>query len=252
MDRLTEAYEILGDLGHAGPFVFTCEHASNRLPWHDEVSPSDRRLLDDHWGWDIGAADVTRALVEHFGAQGVLARFSRLLVDANRRLDSDTLVLKAAGDVVVDLNRGVDDDERKRRVRTLYQPYHDAVDHVIAARAALELPFHLVAVHSFTPSYLGRKRPMEIGVLYDTYEEEAFAVHGALAAEGFETALNAPYSGKGPEGLIFSAQHHGEKHEGETPLKYIEFEIRQDLIDTDAKAREVAARMARGLAPFLP
>jgi len=248
MHTHTDAYEIIGDVDAAGPFVFTCEHASNRLPWHSEVGAGDRMLLDDHWGWDVGAADVTRALVEHFHARGVLARFSRLLIDANRRPDSDTLIIASAGGIDIDINVDLDENERKRRVEELYAPYHAAVDFVVEQRVARAEPVHLVAIHSFTPSYLGHKRAMEIGVLFDDFDEDAFHVESALAEEGFVTALNAPYSGKGPDGLIYAARHHGRNHH----VKYLELEIRQDLIDTEAKARDVALRIARGLEPFRP
>jgi len=50
---------------------------------------------------------------------------------------------------------------------------------------------------------------MEIGVLFDEHDELAWRLDEALTAEGFACALNAPYSGKPPERLIYSAQRHG-------------------------------------------
>ena len=68
---LHDAYELIGDPG-TGPFLFTCEHATRRLPeW--EAAPADLPLLEDHWGWDVGAADLTRELARRAAA----ARCSR-------------------------------------------------------------------------------------------------------------------------------------------------------------------------------
>jgi predicted N-formylglutamate amidohydrolase len=106
----------------------------------------------------------------------------------------------------------------------------------------------LVAVHSFTPIYLGTPRAMEIGVLFDDFDREAWELEQALERAGFAAALNAPYSGKPPAGLIYSPRRHGQ-HAG---IKYLELEIRQDLIDRPERAREVGSRIAGALEVFWP
>ena len=107
-------------------------------------------------------------------------------------------------------------------------------------------PVRLCSIHSFTPMYLGRARPMEVGVLFDAHDEHAWRLEGALAEQGFEAVLNAPYSGH--DGLIYAAQRHGRAHD----LVYLELEVRQDLIDTTAKALATGRRIARALATFAP
>jgi predicted N-formylglutamate amidohydrolase len=236
-------FEAVGDPTDAGPFVFTCEHASNRLPSWLSASASDRVLLGDHWGWDVGARDVTVALVRQLGGQGLLSRFSRLAADLNRDPADPALVVRSIDGTAVQFNTEVDQAEIERRTRRLHHPYHDSVDQALRRRAALAAPFQLLSIHSFTPLYLGRRRPMEIGVLFDDFDEQAWRLEGALTEVGFEAALNAPYSGKPPDNLIYSAQRHGRAH----GLHYFELEIRQDLIDTPARASAVAARIAQAL-----
>lgn len=243
-----EAFEVVGDPGHAGPFVLTCEHATNRLPPEIRASAEDRVLLDDHWGWDLGAADVTRTLVHLLGGQAVLSCFSRLVIDPNRDLDAPSLIVSAVDGQPVSFNIDIDAVERQRRIDTLFSPYHDAVDELIRSRIALGGTVNLVAIHSFTPSYLGRARPMEVGVLFDAFDEDAWILENALADQGFESALNAPYSGRPPDNLIYSAKRHGEAH----GIEYLELEIRQDLLDTEAKARAVAERIATALQVVRP
>lgn len=238
-------YEVVGDPDTAGPFVFTCEHATNLLPeWQAE--PDERRLLADHWGWDIGAADLTRALVALTGSCGVLSHFSRLVCDPNRHPGESSFVVDAIDGRRLSFNRSVDDAERRRREQRYFEPYHAAIDRTLLRRRALGAPVRLCSIHSFTPVYLGSARAMEIGVLFDAHDVHAWRLEGALAEQGFEVALNAPYSGR--EGLIYAAQRHGRAHD----LVYLELEVRQDLIDAPERALSVAERVARALETFAP
>jgi predicted N-formylglutamate amidohydrolase len=240
---MSAAYQMVGDPSSPGPFLFTCEHASNQIPDGYSLSESDRVLVDDHWGWDIGAANLVRALVDDLGGQGVLSDFSRLLIDPNRPLHAESLIVEEIDGQVVELNRGIDAAERERRIRDYFEAYHQAVDRTGRERAALGTPFHVVSIHSFTPVYLGHVRPMEVGVLFDDFDEDAWHLQAALAQEGFEAELNEPYSGRGPGALIYSAQRHGLA----LSSKYIELEVRQDLIANADDARAVGARIARAL-----
>jgi len=237
--------EVLGDPAAGGPFVFTCEHATNLLPeWEPE--DSERAALAAHWGWDIGAADLTRELARLTGSCAVLSRFSRLVCDPNRDPQEPSFVMQAIDGVPLSWNRGVDDGERHRRAARYFDPYHEAIDHTLRARLRVDAEVRLCAIHSFTPVYLGQSRPMEVGVLFDAWDEHAWRLEGALAAEGFAAVQNAPYSGF--DGLIYAASRHGRAH----GLVYLELEVRQDLIDEPAKAGAVASRIARALDAFLP
>jgi predicted N-formylglutamate amidohydrolase len=58
--------------------------------------------------------------------------------------------------------------------------------------------------------------------------------------------LNEPYSGL--DGLIFSARAHGQRH----GLRYVELEINNRLLRSDAEARAVAGRLADAVGALLP
>ncbi len=236
-------YRILGDPDRAaGPFLFTCEHASNRTPG---VTPSepDAALLGDHWGWDIGAADVTEALVALTDGVAVLSDFSRLLVDPNRPPDSPTLVVARCDGQDVSFNRGLDAATVGARVARLHQPYHAAID-ATARRRLARGPVRLVSVHSFTPVWQDAPRWMEIGVLFDDHEPGAERLVVALGLLGFAVARNAPYSGR--EGLMYAVDRHGRA----LGVPCVELEIRQDLVSTPERARAVAEQIARALPTF--
>lgn len=213
-----DAVELL-EVGGAPPVVLSCEHASQRLPpgwsWPDE----DRWLVGTHWAWDIGAAEITRALSARLGAPAILAGFSRLLVDPNREPGSPTLFRDVADGRPVHLNRDLDDAERQRRLEALYEPYHAAF-----ADLALRHRAPVLGVHTFTPVYEGGPpREMEIGVLFDRDEEPARRLARALTARGFQVALNEPYSGR--DGLIYACETHARRC-GQVAL---ELEVRQDV-----------------------
>ncbi len=89
------AVEIVHGVGASG-LVLSCEHASNRLPPPWRWPAEDDWLVASHWAWDPGAADITRSLASRLGIPAVLASFSRLLVDPNRRADHPTLFRKEA------------------------------------------------------------------------------------------------------------------------------------------------------------
>ena len=84
-----EVVEVIEGDDRAG-VLLTCEHASNRLPRRGR-GPRDPLARRHALGVRLGIADVTRALAHAIGAPAVLARFSRLLCDANRPTDAETL-----------------------------------------------------------------------------------------------------------------------------------------------------------------
>jgi predicted N-formylglutamate amidohydrolase len=239
-----DAYERIGD-PLAGPFLFTCEHATRRLPeW--EPSAADLPYLEDHWGWDVGAADLARELARHCQSAALLTRFSRLVCDPNRAPDEATFVLREVAGHALTWNRGVDAAERERRRARYFDPYHAAVDAALAERIAAGREVRLCSIHSFTPVYQGTARAMEVGVLFDDHEPFAERLVGALAREGFAVARNEPYSGFA--GLIYAARRHGRAHD----VVYLELEVRNDLIATPELARALAPRIARALAVYAP
>ena len=239
---MNQAYSVVGDPDkYGGRLLITCEHASNAVPAPLTKTPADQRWLDDHWGWDIGAADVVKELVRIKSCVGVLCGYSRLVIDANRELDHADLIRRQIYGEPLSFNRGLNDAEVDRRAAEFHAPYHEAVSQQLKKRLELDGDVLLLSVHSFTPELDGERRPMEIGVLFDNYEAVAERLGGLIEAQGFKTALNEPYSGM--SGLIFSANLHGSNH----GVIYIELEIRQDLIDTPEKAVEVARRLEPAL-----
>lgn len=215
-----------------GSVLITCEHATQRMPegwdWPDE----DRRLVDTHWAYDLGARDLALALAARLEVGAVLSRFSRLIIDPNRPEDSPTLFRTHAEGAPVHLNTThLTPREAERRIEELLRPYHTVVD----ARVGFSGAHTLLSMHSFTPVYEGERRALEVGVLHDLDEGLAERLAARLAEAGIRVAVNEPYSGK--EGLMYSVDRHARAHDRAS----VELEVRQDLaVDPAFRERFVA------------
>ena len=122
-----------------------------------------------------------------------------------------------------------------------HAPFHAAVDRVMSDRMQINRDVLLLSVHSFTPQLGEEKRTMDIGVLFDEYEPIAHRLRDEIAAEGFKTALNEPYSGR--NGLMYTAHRHGTT----SGAVFLELEINQALIGDAASARSVGRALTRAL-----
>jgi predicted N-formylglutamate amidohydrolase len=234
MDAIEAVEQIDGDFDSR--VVFTCEHASAHLPEPWTWPGEDRWLVDTHWASDIGAAAFTRRVAQLMNAPAALSRFSRLLIDPNRPLDSDTLFRENAEGRTVHLNEALLEAERARRIDRFYLPYHAAVSAMVE-RSRGDTVF---SIHTFTDNYEGEARALEIGVLFDHDEEPAYQLVRHLEEAGFHVAPNEPWSGK--MGLAYSPV----RHAGEFGRCALEIEARQDLIVHE----QFGARLAEALASF--
>ncbi len=218
-----------------------CDHASNHIPPEYDNLGMDGGLLDQHIAWDIGASSVTLRVSALVGGSAVLARFSRLLIDPNRREDEDTLIPTSSDDTAIPGNANLGDDERRSRIERFYRPYHAAC-RMSVMRAMERRPQALVlGVHSFTPQMNGgQKRPWEVGVMWDDDDRLALAMSEAFAAEGLMVGHNEPYSGAE---WMHSVKTHASPH----GLPHTQIEIRQDLVAAPEDEALWALRLAAAI-----
>lgn len=225
-------------------WVLTCEHASAALPRAYRGLGVSRHERVDHIGWDIGARGVQREVARRLGIPAVASRWSRLLIDCNRDLHDDSLIVRVSDGVHVPGNTRVGRAERARRIALAHTPYHTAVDRMVARakRRAPDAAVQILALHTFTPVMNGVARPFDIGVLFDAYPELARRLGRALAGLGYRVRYNEPYSGLA--GLIYSARRHGDAHD----VAYVELEINNALLRSQAGIGRLGRDVARALA----
>ncbi len=230
--------------GNDSPLLLLADHASNALPPEYGTLGLPQGQLDRHIGWDIGVAAVTRALSGRLGAEALLTRYSRLLIDPNRGEDDPTLVMRLSDGAVVPGNAAIDGEEVARRLERFHRPYHGAIAAALDARAAAGSVPAILSLHSFTPVWRGRERPWQAAVLWDRDPRLARPLIEALRAEGLTVGDNEPYDGA----LAGDTMH---RHATLRGLPHALLEIRQDLIADAAGATAWAERLARILPPLL-
>ncbi|MBF9057773.1 N-formylglutamate amidohydrolase [Rhodobacterales bacterium HKCCSP123] len=236
---MTAAYHIDG-AERSGRWVVTCDHASNRVP--PEVAGGDLGLPPEdmarHIAYDVGAAGVARALAEALASPVILSDFSRLVIDPNRGEDDPTLLMKIYDGSIIPANRHADAAELERRLERYHRPYHRGIERLIASRDAPVI----VAVHSFTPQFLGRPpRPWHVGVLYAGDTRLAYPLLARLNAEpDLCVGDNQPYSGHLPGDAL-------DRHGVQTGLPHVLVEVRNDLIEKSEDQRAWGLRLARML-----
>ena len=213
--------------------VFTCEHASRQVPEGYQVPVA---LRGTHRTWDPGAAALTRALSRQLGAPAVLAGVSRLVVDVNRDVSDPELILEKVDGVAIPANMNLTSVERQDRVERWHKPYHDQVDRCCSGGLSL-----LVSIHTFTPRLGDDERGFHYGVLHDGETDAVIRAHETLRGIGREVRLNEPYSGL--DGKIYSASRHGRTH----GTDYLEFEVRNDLVQDVSGVAKVASHLARAV-----
>jgi predicted N-formylglutamate amidohydrolase len=240
-NSLSEAVEIIGAIDHE-PLVFLCDHASNVIPDDLNSLGLNEAELARHIAWDIGAEAMTRYLVANLGGSGVLARFSRLLIDPNRELWRDDLIPRSVDSTDIPgnqgpTNQGLEDEAKADRLTRFYHPYHAACDKVIEARQAKGQAPLVIGIHSFTPQYGDEVRPWEIGFMWNDDARLGGAMADYFEGLGHVVGRNKPYGG---DDLFYTMMRHGRAR----GLYHTQIEVRQDLLgsqaDTDHWAEKIA------------
>ncbi|MCC3860053.1 N-formylglutamate amidohydrolase [Pseudemcibacter aquimaris] len=216
-------FELINPDGKAN-IVLISEHASNHIPAeYNQLGLSDEQL-EMHIAWDIGIAEVTKNLAEMLDAPAILAKFSRLLIDANRALDQAGLIPEISDGHEIHGNKDLCDIETQKRIDRFYHPFHDNTDKLIQNKANDAQAPIIFNMHSFTPSMNDFDRPWHTGMLWNRDKRAAAALINSLKKRGFTVGDNEPYSG---QELNHTMNQHGTRH----GFPHVNIEIRQNEID---------------------
>jgi predicted N-formylglutamate amidohydrolase len=172
----------------------------------------------------------------------LLNNYSRLVIDTNRPPGSPQSVLTLSEATRIPGNEGLSRVEIEQREREVFWPYHNQLAGEFERRAKLGLPTVFVALHSFTPVYLGMVRQWQAGVLYQRDARLAKHMLEFLRTEPeLRVGDNEPY--RVSDLTDYSVVVYGESR----GIPHVEMELRQDLI-VDAAGQAVwAERLANAL-----
>ncbi len=232
-------FEVIRGDGQS-PFVLISDHASRRLPrslGNLGVSEAD---LVSHIAWDIGIREVAERLAGLLGASLIVQNYSRLVIDCNRPLNApDSIATRSAG-VEIPGNRELSSAARGQRIEEVFRPYHVQVQAELDRRDNAKQPVVLIAMHSFTPVFMGSARPWHVGVLFNRDERLARILLACLNRDhGFVVGENQPYAVN--DASDYSIVTYGERR----GIPHVEIEIRQDLVADAASQRAWAERLER-------
>jgi predicted N-formylglutamate amidohydrolase len=221
------------------PVVLICEHAGKAMPKSLGSLGLSAEDLTRHIAWDIGAEAVARGLSQALDAPLLLQRYSRLAYDCNRPPEAPDAMPVVSETTRIPGNENLAPEARLARIRSIYRPFHDAVSRFLDQRAAQGTASLLVTMHSFTPTYKGKRRHLDLGVLHDRDTRLADLVLGLCGRlKDVVVKRNEPY---GPEdGVCHTLNLHG----GPRGLNHVMLEIRNDLISHEAGQSQWVARLA--------
>ncbi len=230
-------FRVLRETASSDIFL-TADHAGRVIPAKLQdlgVSEVERQR---HIAWDIGIAGVTERLSELLDATAVLQTYSRLVIDCNRDPSWPSAMPEISEHTPIPGNVNLSADAKAERVAAIFTPYHDRIRTLLDARAQRRTI--VVAMHSFTPSFKGESRAMQVGVLHDKDKHLANILLDLLRQEpGVVLGDNEPYALA--DDSDYSLPAHGSKR----GLHHVEIEIRQDLITTAEGQHLWADRFAR-------
>jgi predicted N-formylglutamate amidohydrolase len=218
-------------LESSSPLVFLCDHASRRLPRALGNLGVPAGELERHIAYDIGIWPVARQLAAAFDAPLVAQTYSRLAIDCNRPIHVAQSIPEFSELTEIPGNVALSAAQRQARIDALFRPYHDRIEALLDARAAQGLATVLIAMHSFTPVYMGVSRPWTLGLLYNNDARLAGPLLDLMSQDSaHHIGDKLPYA---VDDLSdYSLPVHGERR----GLLHVGFEIRQDLLG-DARAQ---------------
>ena len=222
------------------PFFLTCDHAGRAIPRRLDGLGLPEHETERHIAWDIGIGAVGRQLSRLLDAAVALQNYSRLVIDCNRDPEVPSSIPEISETTAIPGNRGLGEAARAARVEAIFRPYHETIAAALDRRAAAGRASVLVALHSFTPVFMGVGRPWHAAVLYNRDPRLAHSLFQLLSAEdGLVVGENEPYAVS--DLSDYTVPVHGERR----GLAHVEIEIRQDQITDPAGQTAWAERLAR-------
>jgi predicted N-formylglutamate amidohydrolase len=230
-------------LGEQSSFVLLGDHAGAAIPaalGDLGLAPADRGR---HIALDLGAEATGRALSENLGSPFVWQAYSRLVIDCNRDpADARSIPCESDG-TPIPANQRLFEAEREARRSEIFEPYQRAISDLLDRRERAGLETVLVSLHSFTPVMAGERRPWHVGVLHDGRRDDFALAVLALLREREELTIgdNQPYR-------MDETDYTVPRHAYPRSLRYLEIEVRQDLLAEQGAVQ----RMADLLSEVLP
>jgi predicted N-formylglutamate amidohydrolase len=187
--------------------------------------------FETHFGCDVGAAELTRAVVQEIGATAIIANYSRLFLDYNRKRSDPECWRIEMGGIPIPGNLALTPAEIEVREMIARAP----VERATAQWTEQGRARAIISIHSFSPYWNNAKRDCEIGVMWREDARLAPRLIEQLSKHGEYTVRDTePYDFRGSD--WFTLQRHG--LEVRVPCAYIE--VRNDLVNTSVERQRIS------------
>lgn len=228
------------------PVLLVADHASPLIPaGMNQLGLADW-VLERHVAWDVGVDKLTQFLADKLDAQAVLAGFSRLIVDPNRKPGAASAFPEISDGIAIPGNLDLDEEQKDLRLQSFFNPYHDKITQRLERFDKQGIVPALIAVHTCSPVFDRVVRPWHIGIMWDRDPRIPVPLMKRFAQmDGICIGDNEPYSGRHPHD--FTIDYHAEP----AGLPHVGFEVRQDLVRDDEGAKKWAGILADGLSEIL-
>src|SRR6185369_13457271 len=228
----------------ASEILLISDHAGRRIPRRLGTLGLGDADLERHIAWDIGIRDVTTQIADKLGATYIYQRYSRLVIDCNRKPGLAQSIMLVRDGTEVPGNRNLTAEEVRAREVEILHPYQRAIERELDRRTAAGRPAVIFAMHSCTPVFGNEApRPWHVGVIAHRDWRIGQALLDLLSAEtDLCVGKNKPYE------LNMETDYTIPVHAEGRGLPYVEIEIRQDLI-ADAAGQRKWAELLGGLLP---
>ena len=217
--------------------MLVADHASNYIPPHLNNLGLSNADFHRHIAYDIGTDLLTRKLADHLDMRALIAQYSRLIVDLNRRYEHNTLIPDQGEGKPIPGNKDLDPNARHVRLNEIYEPYHQKIQDMLNAYIDNDQVPVLISIHSFNREFFKVTRPWDIGVLWARDRRVSDQVHSYFQARGYSVDNNKPYDLRLLSGSTTS--WHGDGR----AIPNVLIEIRNDLLDSEASIENWAQEL---------
>ena len=211
------------DLDLNKQILFICDHSSNFIPTKYKKLGLKKEVIYSHIAWDIGAKELTLKLSKNMNACCFFSNFSRLLIDPNRKIDDDDLIIRDSFGQFIPGNEKLSKLERENRINFFYNKYHNNLERIIKEKFLSSKTLYLISIHSFNRKVGKYLRPNEVGLLWHKDKSIMIPLKKELEKLKISVGNNKPYSG-------FHYNYTLDRHSLKKSFKNICIEIRNDLI----------------------
>tara|TARA_B100000214_G_scaffold183833_1_gene132558 strand:+ start:7725 stop:8516 length:792 start_codon:yes stop_codon:yes gene_type:complete len=216
---------IIIKYGSNEEYLVICDHSSNNIPIEYKNLGISSNDIESHRAYDLGASEVSVELSKLLNCNLIMANFSRLLIDPNRGEDDPTLIPKISeGKIIkgnINISKCSSDEDRNKRILNFYLPYHEQISKFVNNSLKKGKILKILSIHSFTPIWMGKKREIDVGILWDKDDRLSKIFLNSL--KNINLGDNKPYSGRLKNDTLY-------KHATSRGIPHVLIEIRQDLL----------------------